>query len=75
MIEGFGGCFFDLFPELIKPRQSKAMNSLKGQTLIESLSNFRHRADMAGSNPPAPPVPPELIEQMTRNWTGRLLSE
>jgi hypothetical protein len=73
VIKGFGGCFFDLFPELIKPGQSKAMNSLKGQTLIESLSNFRHRADMAGSNPTSPP--PELIEQMTRNWTGRLLSE
>lgn len=42
---------FDLLPELIKPGQSKALSSLKGQALIESLFNFRHRAAMAGSNP------------------------
>lgn len=42
---------FDLSPELIKLGQSKAMSSLKGQALIESLSDFRHRATTAGSKP------------------------
>lgn len=42
---------FDLSPELIKAGQSKAMSSLKGQALIESLSNFRHRTATTGSKP------------------------